>query len=171
MDTRHRPASSNPRQIPGGLEVFCGPCQLGHKAARTGNAGKIPDPEAGFVPLLVSSGAWAGRCPNSTGSWEWVGNGIVLCPGAVSPSGMGSSPCPGAASPLAWGGVCLKAGWNSWSRCPEWDGQEWDWGVAVSTLRVTLGPPLPGDTAGGDKGHPWDSSPSSGRGLCLLTPT
>lgn len=157
MDTRHGPASSNPGQIPGGLEVVWGPCQLGHKAERTGNAGKIPDPEAGFVPLLISSSAWVGRCPNSTGSWEWGGNGIV--------------PVPRGGVTFGLGGVCLKAGWNSGSCCPKWDGQEWDRGVAVSTLRVTLGLSLPGDTAGGDKGHPWDSSPSSGRGLCLLTPT
>lgn len=127
---------------------------------------------------------WEWGCLHPRGSVTF-GNGIVPIPGVVSPLGMGLSqsqgwchpqewdcphprgdvilgnrivPIPEVVSPLARG-VCLKAGWNS-----KWDGrQEWDQGMAVSTLGVTTGLSLPGDMAGGSwqegtgKGHPWDS--------------
>nr|XP_026654651.1 uncharacterized protein LOC113460534 [Zonotrichia albicollis] len=300
MDSQHGHTSSNPGLISRGLEEFCGPCQQQ-------GLGALGRSQIQRLDLfLIPSGAWAGTHPNSTGSWEWFGNGIVPIPGAVSPLGMGLSPSqgqchlwewdcpipgavsplgmglspshgqchlwewvcphprggvtfgngvvpipgavsplgmglspsqgqchlwewdcphprgnvtfgngivpiPGAVSPLGmglspsqgrcrlweWGcphprgnvtfgnGIVPSQGWchlcpgeclpKSWMEF--WESQDWDWGVAVSTLRVTTGLSLPGDTAGGSwqgvthEGHPWDSSPSSVRGLCLLTLT
>lgn len=89
--------------------MFCGPCQLGHKAARTGNAGKIPVQRLDL--FLSSFPAVLGR--EGAQTQLGVGNGL----------GMGSSHAQGRCHLREWdrpvprGGVtfglggCLPKSW------------------------------------------------------------